>query len=522
MSHERVHVRRSTAVSCKASDLYLAPKGGSTISVGDVQLQWNAQCFSGENLDIYLYAQQQQTAVRPIHAWLNLPSSPGQANVQFLAKWWNGTDQIPMNLQMVPSGGQAWATSYPMSNTFKVSNPSGQPTGTESASSDHVTRYGTSFGQMSAGPLAAAIVVPILAVLALIAGAFFWLFKRKQRQNQQRAHAHSINSTYASSSTQDMSQAPSVRPVSLYESFPYHPEPSEGMDQYYSHAPDQSIEPEKSLPMVPADKQSNDSLADLTGSHGNASSSTLTVSDPDQISLEPENRPTTRRPNPRHTLPRRVSSRNADSWYDRPYGTPAMDAVRSPRESSRRQSRRHTPQHKPRRSTLEYPARSFHREERAAPLHTYTMDEAPEPANLPTSAKQNNLAPAVPIQYMQEANRDPFTFMDDTNQRRVSSQQVGSRSASEKVLSYLSQLPSFENAGNTGEAPATEFPTASTNPARHSSQGMADDRRSSRARHATKEANPRSRPTSMHTTHSRPVSMDGTMFHDAITDDQDD
>ncbi|WFD44568.1 hypothetical protein MPSI1_003236 [Malassezia psittaci] len=521
MSHQRVHVRRSTSVSCKASDLYIAPKGGSTISVGDVQLQWNSKCFSGENLDIYLYAQQQQTAVRPIHAWLNLPSSQGQANVQFLAKWWNGTDQIPMNLQMVPSGGQAWATSYPMSNTFQVSNPSGQPTGTESASSEHVTQYGTSSGQMSAGPLAAAIVVPIIAVLALIAGAFFWLFRRKQKQSRQRAQASSMYSNYACSSTQDMSQAPSIRPVSLYESFPYHPDTSQDIDQYDNQLQTQSMEPEKSLPMVPVDKESNNSLTDLTNSHGNASSSTLTVSDPDQTYLEPESRSTTRRHHPRYTRPRRMSSTDADSWYDRPYGTPAMDAMRSPRDSSRRHSRRHTPQRNSRRSTLEYPVRSVRREERVAPLHTYTMDEAAEPANPHNFAGQNNVAPAVPLQYMQDADREPFTFIDDTNQRRVSSQQVGSRSASEKVLSYLSQLPSFDNAGTTSDAPATEAPSAPTDPARHSSQAIAQGHGSG-ARHSTKEAHSRSRPTSMHTSHSRPVSVDGTMFHDAITDDQDD
>ena len=124
------------------------------------------------------------------------------------------------------------------------------------------------------------------------------------------------------------------------------------------------------------------------------------------------------------------------------------------------------------------------------------MEDAPEPHQAGAAA------PAIPAQYLTGPEREPFTLVDDSNQRRVLSNQLGSHSAAEKVSAYLSQLPSFDQSSYADDdAPAEQRTEAASGAGRIS-------RRPSNA-------------SSMHTSQSRPMSMEGTAFHDTFVDAED-
>ena len=492
MEHKRVLVRRAARASCRSEDIYVAPKAASSINSGSTTLQWNTKCVTSGNVDIYLYAQQQQAAVRPIHAWLGLPAGQGSANVQLLPEWWNGTSKLPMNLQIVPSGGQAWETQYPMSKSFTVLSASGLPSGTENVTSPHVTDYSGS-GQIGTGPLAAAIVVPIVVVLALFGATFVWLHKRKLKRHEQKVRTLA-SSQYSGSGTPAMSQAPSVPPMSVYNAYPYAPEPSQ--EPEYMQDQDMSVAapaiPERVLELVP-EKEANSSIGDLTGSQTADDSLTMNNSDHEEELDSMRNTSPSRLHYAGFTRPRRMA--DPDSLYDRPYGEPTAPSRRTAREDnfvSKRQPRGR----RSRLSVLDVAVQPVTREARAGHPRVYEMEDAPEPRQAGAAT------PAIPAQYLNGPEREPFTLVDDSSQRRVLSNQLGSHSAAEKVSAYLSQLPSFDQSSFADDdAPAEQGTEAAGGAGRIS-------RRPSNA-------------SSMHTSQSRPMSMEGTMFHDAFVDAED-
>lgn len=493
MEHKRALVRRAARASCRSEDIYVAPKAGSSINSGSTTLQWNTKCVTGGNVDIYLYAQQQQAAVRPIHAWLGLPAGQGSASVQLLPEWWNGTSTLPMNLQIVPSGGQAWETQYPMSKSFTVLSASGLSSNTENVTSPHVTDYSGS-GQIGTGPLAAAIVVPIIFVLAMVGATFVWLHKRKLKRHEEKVRTLA-SSQYSGSGTPAISQTPSMPPMSVYNAYPYASEPSQEPEytQDHSMAVAAPAIPEKVLDLVP-EKEADSSLGDLTGSQAADDTLTFNHSDHEDEDNSMRNTSSSRLHYAGFTRPRRMA--DPDPWYERPYGEPTAPSRRTVRDDgfvSKRQPRGR----RSRLSVLDVAVQPATREERAGHPRVYEMEDAPEMV-VPASRRGGAAVPAIPARYLNGPEREPFTLVDDSSQRRVLSSQLGTHSAAEKVSAYLSQLPSFDQSSYADDAPAEQRTEAAGGAGRI-------NRRPSDA-------------SSMHTSQSRPMSMEGTMFHDTFVD----
>lgn len=127
--------------------------------------------------DVYLYSQKGDS-VLPIHAWLGLHAQDGSKTVQLDSKWWDKQQDLHVNLQYVPNGFQPWETSYPLGTTWILSaNSSETPSNLDTSpswSNAQVTDYNHHSNGLSSGQLAAAIVLPILAALAMIGAGFFW------------------------------------------------------------------------------------------------------------------------------------------------------------------------------------------------------------------------------------------------------------------------------------------------------------------------------------------------------------
>lgn len=496
---QRVHVRRADSTNCRTKDLYVAPSAGSKVAAGNMTLQWNPKCFSSGKVDVYLYAQQQQSAALPVHAWLSLPASQGSYDVQLLPQWWNATDSVPMNLQFVPSGSQAWETPYPLSSSFTVTNPSGSASQGQSIGSQYVTDLDPSAGQISHGGLAAAIVVPAVVVLGLLAAAFLWLRKRAHKREEERRENSMRYSQYAGThSGGEMTQAASsVPPMSVYNMNHYQmDEPAflpEHAEQHHGHTPSPLIE--SSYDLAPVAKEHDDSIDDTQSgpSNGEMEATVDEESEPEQR-VVPRSRSSTRL----HYagLPRgpaRRSMLEPDFWFENTQDSLDMDSIPSTREEAEKQlqSRSRRPPSQ-RLSVRDVGPRPRSRSRR----RTIELEEAPEPASPAALAPaiQRSVPPTM-LQYTtQGPPRESFTFVDDSNQRRVSSNMLGTHTRDEKVSAYLSQLPSFD------ESPGSELYVPPV------SEGRTSRRQSQAA-------------PSVRTARSRPVSMEGTMFHDAFDDD---
>lgn len=303
-------------------------------------------------------------------------------------------------------------------------------------------------------------------------------------------------SQYAATPTPVMSQAPGMRPMSAYGTYPYPMDASQ--ETSYEQPMEEGVAPpvpEKTLAMAPIAKDADDSFGDISGSRD----------EEDSWRTDPELGPTPERARPRtssrmYYASNRGSHRHSavepESRLDRPYVSSPRDSYVSPREEGRRSKRMSRGRHS-RLSMLETDVRPLSRESR--PRGTYEMQEAPEldsRAMLPDRARA---APPIPLRYLEEAAQETPSSPDDTNQQPAAPGYLG-QAAAERVSVYLSQLPSFAKSTDMNELAPSE------------------DGRTSRAGRESRSGRRRSRAPSMHTTRSRPVSTNGTQFHDVFDD----
>ncbi|WFD30504.1 hypothetical protein MSPP1_001525 [Malassezia sp. CBS 17886] len=181
------HLARLDANACRSADLYVAPGKDASVAPGATTLKWNPKCINGDSIDIYLYSQMQQTSMLPIHAWMGVPSRAGSLPVTLRPEWWNGTTTAITNLHFVPSGAQPWQTAYPLSPMWTMSNPDGTGTDAHLSHSDYITTYPKSGAKIASGSLAAAVVVPVVFVLGLVAGGFLWYRHHKRKQTDKHS-----------------------------------------------------------------------------------------------------------------------------------------------------------------------------------------------------------------------------------------------------------------------------------------------------------------------------------------------
>lgn len=170
-----------------------------------------------DKFDVYLYSQKGDS-VLPIHAWLGLRAKDGAKTVQLDSKWWDKQQDLHVNLQFVPNGFQPWETSYPLGTTWILSaNSSETPSNLDTSptwSNAQVTDYNHHSSGLSSGELAAAIVLPILAALAMIGAGFFWHRIRVAK----REAARSERSMKHAGSTADHSAVSFDSPQYAYDS----------------------------------------------------------------------------------------------------------------------------------------------------------------------------------------------------------------------------------------------------------------------------------------------------------------
>lgn len=123
-------------------------------------------------LDIYL---QSVDVGQPIHLWKSVTTSDGQLSTSFVPTWWNSTKAATLQIVITGADQPAWAGYGPGPAFFAEFN------GTVPASASAADKATTQLGGpsveiinaarskgLSAGSLAAAILVPLLAIVTLM------------------------------------------------------------------------------------------------------------------------------------------------------------------------------------------------------------------------------------------------------------------------------------------------------------------------------------------------------------------
>ncbi|WFD26602.1 hypothetical protein MNAN1_001585 [Malassezia nana] len=179
-------VRRQSK-PCRSKDLYQAPAAGQAVSSNVLTLRWNPDCIQSSTIDVYLYSQHQSMSL-PVHAWLGLSTAAGSKNVPLQSQWWNHTQNMTVNLQMVPGQSQPWESPYPLSYSWTLGQADDGDVNIDASvasSNKDVTRYEAP-DSLSPDKLAAACILPILALLAVLFGGYLWQRKRQAKRDAER------------------------------------------------------------------------------------------------------------------------------------------------------------------------------------------------------------------------------------------------------------------------------------------------------------------------------------------------
>ena len=150
-------------------------------------------------VDLYLY--EPSSANGLIQVWQNAQFSDGKYTAILRPKWWNDTTTANLQLNIMNHGDSAWDSTSPPGPVFKVTYPAdkmfttttvnGQAqtntaaaaaTNTHDAVFQNVSNNGQGKSGISKGGIAAAVIVPLLALGAIAAIAVIFWRKRESEK----------------------------------------------------------------------------------------------------------------------------------------------------------------------------------------------------------------------------------------------------------------------------------------------------------------------------------------------------
>ncbi|KAJ3930352.1 MAG: hypothetical protein NXY57DRAFT_1040057 [Lentinula lateritia] len=192
-SHKK---KRATDSSCLTGGFYTNPVSGATIdSLKTLNITWDTSCLtpSNDEVDIYLYAP--SAATPRLHLWEDVPFSQGYYEAELMPRWWNTTSSEQLQLLILQSGDAPFLATLPAGPVFTAtySTPSsGTPESAQTslASLDsgitevQSTASTSSSSHLSGGKIAAAVIMPLLAVAAL--AVFFWIRRSRATVKEER------------------------------------------------------------------------------------------------------------------------------------------------------------------------------------------------------------------------------------------------------------------------------------------------------------------------------------------------
>ncbi|KAF5372539.1 hypothetical protein D9758_005291 [Tetrapyrgos nigripes] len=222
MGFANIHVSKAGAIynhahrlqsraesSCLTGGFYKTPTAGQKIdALYPLNITWDTSCLSPANdkADIYLFAPNSNTP--RLHMYEGITFSSGSYNATLKPRWWNSTSSEQLQLLIIQHGDAPFLATLPGGPTFSATYQapsSGTPDVadiTKASGSDSVTQVDAKTEPASShrGKIAAAVLVPLLALIAL--GIFAYLKISRTRGKEKRAaYAENIDKRMSTIST---------------------------------------------------------------------------------------------------------------------------------------------------------------------------------------------------------------------------------------------------------------------------------------------------------------------------------
>lgn len=189
---EHSHVKRATC-NLANGDLYTFPNASSVVDATQpVTFTWNTACAMNTLVDLYLY--EPSSANGLIHAFTGVTFADGKFTRQLQPAWWNSTTTAKLQLSIINSGTNSWENG-PVGPLFQINYPASAIKSTLSVSTSGAAKTSGSVfenvektkhaGGISKGGIAAAVLVPLLALIAgVVVLVIFW--RRREAEKRRR------------------------------------------------------------------------------------------------------------------------------------------------------------------------------------------------------------------------------------------------------------------------------------------------------------------------------------------------
>ncbi|KAF5350063.1 hypothetical protein D9756_009291 [Leucocoprinus leucothites] len=195
-AHHARHSRRATTpnASCKTGGFYQAPTNQQSVdSLQPLEIKWDNTCLDTQKADIYLYA---PSATRSrVAIWQNVDFTNGSATVNLMPRWWNSTASINLQLGIVPAGQAPFQSiDMPAGPIFTATYTKPADGQTPPAADTSITaspvidmnqqaQSQKSHG-MTPGKTAAAVLIPLLLVIAGVVAYIRWQRKKAEQKTK--------------------------------------------------------------------------------------------------------------------------------------------------------------------------------------------------------------------------------------------------------------------------------------------------------------------------------------------------
>lgn len=179
-------------VACSTGGFYKSPTASQSFPyTTPINIAWDTTCLSTSYADIYLFAPSASTS--RVHAWHNVYYPSGSYQTTFEPKWWNATQTANLQLSIVPANTPPFLAPYPAGPIFTVTYqaPSGGnvPDSADTSKSDgavSVVNNGPYENNHTSGKVAAAVIIPLLFIIALVIAAFIRLRRQSGKDERKR------------------------------------------------------------------------------------------------------------------------------------------------------------------------------------------------------------------------------------------------------------------------------------------------------------------------------------------------
>jgi hypothetical protein len=180
-------------LACTTGGFYQSPTAGQTVDYATpLNITWDTSCMTASAVDIYLYSPSSSQSI--IHLWQNVYYKYGSYQTNLEPKWWNSTASTQLYLTIVPSGVQPFMATIPAGPVFSAtysapssgSVPQVADTSSIGAAIDNVSNAPSTKHGPSKGAIAAAVLVPLIAIGLLVFGCWIKVKRGAEKDKRRR------------------------------------------------------------------------------------------------------------------------------------------------------------------------------------------------------------------------------------------------------------------------------------------------------------------------------------------------